>query len=83
VTIAFNLAAIAAIVPFVSVPGADASLRIDWIESLLSRPSMSGVVGAIGRRRARVVGAVASVWRSVLGRSEFFRALVLFVLDKY
>ena len=82
-TIAFNLAAIAAIVPFVSVPGASASLRIDWIESLLSRPSMSGVVSAIGRRRAGVVGAVASVWRSVLGRSEFFRALVLFVLDKY
>ena len=32
---------------------------------------------------AGVVGAVASVWRSVLGRSEFFRAVVLVVLDKY
>jgi len=84
VTIVFNLAAIAARVPFVSVPGADASLRIDWIESLLSRPSMSGVVSAIGLAvGAGVVGAVASVWRSVLGRSEFFRALVLVVLDKY
>ena len=62
-TIVFNLAAIAARVPFVSVPGADASLRIDWIESLLSRPSMSGVVGAIGLAvGAGVVGAVASVW---------------------
>ena len=61
-TIVFNLAAIAARVPFVSVPGADASLRIDWIESLLSRPSMSGVVGAIGLAvGAGVVGAVASV----------------------
>ena len=62
-TIVFNLAAIAARVPFVSVPFADASLRIDWIESLLSRPSMSGVVSAIGLAvGAGVVGAVASVW---------------------
>jgi hypothetical protein len=62
VTIVFNLAAIAARVPFVSVPFADASLRIDWIESLLSRPSMSGVVSAIGLAvGAGVVGAVASV----------------------
>lgn len=53
-TIVFNLAAIAARVPFVSVPFADASLRIDWIESLLSRPSMSGVVGAEGKSVAGV-----------------------------
>ena len=72
-TIVFNLAAIAARVPFVSVPFADASLRIDWIESLLSRPSMSGVVSAIGLAvGAGVVGAVASVCVIGSGAVEVF-----------
>ena len=62
-TIVFNLAKIAARVPFVSVPFADASLRIDWIESLLSRPSMSGVVGAIRLAVGTgVVGAAVGVF---------------------
>jgi hypothetical protein len=30
-----------------------------------------------------VVAAVASVWRAVLGRSEFFREVVLVVLNSY